>query len=86
MIRLIAVAAFALAVASSAQAAPIAPIQQADSMVTLVRAACGVDRTRINGVCVVSPPNGKSADARCGASGAFAIGGVETPPRYRTLA
>ena len=71
MIRLIAVAAFALAVASSAQAAPIAPIQQADSMVTLVRAACGVGRTRINGVCVARTT--KRQVRRCAVWG---VGGV----------
>jgi putative N-acetylmannosamine-6-phosphate epimerase len=51
MIRMIAVA-FALTLASSAQAVPLAPVQQPDSMVTTVRAACGAGRTRVNGVCV----------------------------------
>ena len=52
MIRIISVA-FVLALASSsAQAIPLAPIQQPDSMITPVVAACGVGMTRVNGVCV----------------------------------
>ena len=41
MIRLIAIAAFALAVATSAQAMSPAPLNQADGMITQVRQACG---------------------------------------------
>ena len=52
MIRLIAVAGFALSVAASAQAMTPAPVAQPDGMITQVAAACGVGRTRINGVCV----------------------------------
>jgi hypothetical protein len=52
MIRLIAIAAFALAVATSAQATPLAPLHQPDGMITQVREACGAGRVRINGVCV----------------------------------
>ena len=53
MIRLIAIAGFALSVAVSAQAMTLAPIiPQPDSMITEVAAACGVGRTRVNGVCV----------------------------------
>lgn len=53
MIRLIAVAGFALSVAASAQAMTPAPIiLQPDGMITKVAAACGVGRTRVNGVCV----------------------------------
>jgi hypothetical protein len=51
MIRLIAVA-FVLIVSTSAQAAPLAPLQQRDGMITQVREACGAGRVRINGVCV----------------------------------
>jgi len=51
MIRLIAIAGFALSVVS-AQAMTPAPIPQPDSMVTEVAAACGAGRTRVNGVCV----------------------------------
>jgi hypothetical protein len=53
MIRMIAVAGFALSVAVSAQAMTPAPIvPQPNDMITKVAAACGVGRTRINGVCV----------------------------------
>jgi hypothetical protein len=52
MIKLIAVAGFALAVATSAQAMTPAPIHLSDSMVTQVAWGCGPGRTRINGVCV----------------------------------
>ena len=51
MIRLVAVA-FALAVATSAQAMSPAPLQQPDEMVPQIRQACGAGRVRINGVCV----------------------------------
>ncbi len=51
MIRLIAFA-FALAVATSAQAAPLAPLHQPNGMITQIREACGAGRVRINGVCM----------------------------------
>ena len=52
MIRLLAVAAFTLAIATSAQAMSLAPLHQPDGMVTQVREACGAGRVRVNGVCV----------------------------------
>lgn len=52
MLRLIAVAGFALLVATSAQAFTPAPVAQPDGLVSEVAAACGMGRTRINGVCV----------------------------------
>jgi hypothetical protein len=52
MLRLIAAAGFALAVASSAQAITPAPIPQPDSVITPVAYACGPGRTRVGGVCV----------------------------------
>ena len=52
MIRLIAFAGFALALATSAQAMSPVPLQQPDGMITQVREACGAGRVRINGVCV----------------------------------
>jgi hypothetical protein len=52
MIRLIAVAGFALSVAISAQAMTPAPIPQPGGMITQVALACGAGRTRVNGVCV----------------------------------
>ena len=60
MIRLIAAAGFALAVATSAQAITPAPIPQPDGMITQVRLGCGPGRTRVAGVCemrrVRTPP------------------------------
>jgi hypothetical protein len=52
MIRLIAVGAFAVAVATSAQGMSPAPIPQPDGMITQVAVGCGVGRTRVGGVCV----------------------------------
>ena len=51
MIRLIAIASFALAFATSAHAMTLAPLQS-DSVITQVREACGAGRVRVNGVCV----------------------------------
>jgi hypothetical protein len=51
MIRLFAVA-FALALATSAQALPIAPLHQPDGVIMQVRAGCGPGRVRVNGICV----------------------------------
>ena len=51
MTRLIAVA-FALALATSAQAMPLAPLHQPDGMITQVRYACGPGRTIVAGHCV----------------------------------
>lgn len=50
MSKIIAVA-FILALASSAQAMPVSPIQQPDEMVTLVREGCGPGMHRVRGVC-----------------------------------
>jgi len=52
MIRLIAIAGFALAVATSAQAFTPAPLSQPDDAITQVRFGCGAGRTMINGRCV----------------------------------
>jgi hypothetical protein len=52
MIRLIAVAGFALSVATSTQAMTPVLIPQPDGMITQVALACGIGRTRVNGVCV----------------------------------
>ena len=52
MLRLIAIAGFALSIATSAQAITPAPLPQVDDMVTLVAVGCGPGRTRIDGVCV----------------------------------
>jgi len=52
MIRLIAFAAFAIAVTTSAQAMPVAPVHEPDGMITEVAYGCGPFRTRVAGVCV----------------------------------
>jgi hypothetical protein len=52
MLRLIAVAGFALTVATSAQGMTPAPPAVPDGMVTQVAVGCGVGRTMVNGVCV----------------------------------
>ena len=52
MLKLIAVAGFALTIASSAQAMTPAPLAPPDDMVTQVAVGCGPGRTRIDGVCV----------------------------------
>jgi hypothetical protein len=53
MIRLIVIACFALAIAtSSVQAMTPAPITQPDGMITLVAYGCGPFRTLVNGVCM----------------------------------
>ena len=54
MIRLIAIAAFALAVATSAQAMSPAPLNQADGMITQVREACGAGMHEVNGACITT--------------------------------
>jgi hypothetical protein len=51
MLRLIAVG-FALTIATSAQAMPVAPLHQPDGLITQVRQGCGPGRVRIHGVCV----------------------------------
>ena len=51
MIRLIAIA-FALAVATSAQAMSLAPLHQPDGMITQVREACGAGMHMVNGTCM----------------------------------
>jgi len=50
MVRLIAVA-FALTLATSVQAMPVAPIHQPDGSITQVRHACGAGMHMVNGVC-----------------------------------
>jgi hypothetical protein len=52
MLKLIAVAAFALAVTTSAQAMTPAPVHQPEGVITHAAWACGPGRTRIHGVCV----------------------------------
>jgi len=51
MTRLVTVA-FVVALMSSAQATPLAPVHEPDGMITKIAAACGPGMTRRNGVCV----------------------------------
>ena len=64
MSRLVTVA-FVIALMSSAQATPLAPVSQPDSIVTTVREACGAGMHRVNGVCVRTPARRHAA--RCAA-------------------
>jgi hypothetical protein len=52
MFKLIAVAGFALTVATSAHGMTPATFAPPDGMVTQVAVGCGVGRTRVNGICV----------------------------------
>ena len=54
MIKLIAVAAFASTIATSALAMSPAPLHQTDAMTAITEAAagCGAGRSRVRGVCV----------------------------------
>lgn len=52
MLRLIAVAGFALTVATSAQGMTPAPLALPNDVVTQIAVGCGPGRTRIDGVCV----------------------------------
>jgi hypothetical protein len=72
MIRII-TCGFVLAVASSAQAIPLAPIQQPDTMITTVREACGAGMHRVNGVCVRTAARRQAV--RC-ATGMRVVNGV----------
>jgi hypothetical protein len=71
MIRLITVA-FALVVSTSAQATPLAPLQQPDGMITQVREACGAGFHMVNGTCVRTAARRNAA--RC-AVGMRSVGG-----------
>ena len=62
MLRLIAVA-FALTLASSAQALPPVSAQKADTLLILIRQACGAGMHYVNGVCLRTPA--RRAASRC---------------------
>ncbi len=66
MTRLIAIA-FALTLASSVQAMPLAPLYQPDELVIMVREACGAGMHRVGGVCVrnVAARHARRAVRRC---------------------
>jgi hypothetical protein len=46
---------FVLALASASQAMPLAPLQNAGSLIVNVREDCGAGFTRVNGKCVLTP-------------------------------
>jgi hypothetical protein len=62
MTRLIALA-FALTVASLAQAMPLASVHQPDQIVVQVREACGAGMHMVNGTCVRT--HARRAASRC---------------------
>ena len=64
MVKFVAVA-FALALASSAQAFPLrpAPLNQPDATIIQVREACGPGMHRVNGTCIRTPA--RRAASRC---------------------
>ena len=53
-LRLIAFAALALAVTTSAEAMSPAPLRQPDGMITQVRHACGAGMHHVNGRCITT--------------------------------
>ena len=57
MIRLVTFAAFALALATSAQAMSPVPLHHSEGIVTQVRHACGAGMHYVNGSCVTSARN-----------------------------
>jgi len=57
------VVAFALTLASLAQAMPLAPLQAPDDLIIKVREACGPGLHRVNGVCIRTPA--RRAAGRC---------------------
>jgi hypothetical protein len=64
MMKLI-VVAFALTLASSAQAVPRASVQQPGDLVITIREACGAGMHRVNGVCVTT--HARRSARRCAA-------------------
>ena len=75
MMRFVAVV-FALAVATSAQAAtPVAPLHQPDNMITQVRHACGAGMHMVNGVCRTTVMRRQAAGVSCGVQATFAVSG-----------
>jgi hypothetical protein len=64
MTRFIAIA-FIVAIGSSAQAMPLAPLSSLESSVITVREACGAGMHRVNGVCIRTAARRQAA--RCAA-------------------
>ena len=72
VIRFLSVTAFALALATSAQAMSLVPLHQSDGMITQVREDCGTGYHMVNGTCVRTAARRNAA--RC-AVGMHTIGG-----------
>jgi hypothetical protein len=72
MIRFIAIAAFALAVATTAQAMTLSPLHQSNGMIIQIREACGAGKHMVNGTCVRTAARRNAA--RC-AVGMRTVGG-----------
>ena len=72
MIRLIAFAAFALVLATSAQAMSLVPLHQSGGMITQVREDCGAGYHMVNGTCIRTAARRNAA--RC-AVGMRTVGG-----------
>ena len=77
MMRFVAVV-FALAVATSAQAAtPVAPLHQPDNMITQVRHACGAGMHTVMVSAGRPSCAARPAGVSCGVQATFAVSGVE---------
>ena len=61
MMRLIALAAVTWLTTTSVQAMPMAPVHEADGIVTQAAYGCGAGRTRVRGVAWPEPPFAKLA-------------------------
>jgi membrane-bound ClpP family serine protease len=72
MIRFIAIAVFALAVATTAQAMTLSPLHQSNGMIIQIREACGAGMHMVNGTCVRTAARRNAA--RC-AVGMRTVGG-----------
>ena len=72
MIRLVAVTAFALAVATTAQAMSLVPLHQSNRMITQVREDCGAGYHMVNGSCIRTAARRNAA--KC-AVGMHTVGG-----------
>ena len=75
MFKLIAILIFALVTSMPAQATPVAPVHEPDSIITQAAAACGPGMTRVNGVCV-SRHHKRQARNACGGMAALRCLGV----------
>ncbi len=84
MIRF-AVPLLALALASSAQSMPYAPLQQSNELVVPVRQGCGLGRQLVDGVCVRNSSL-RAAVRRCNARGMRLVNGRCEPRAQKAAA